>query len=53
MNIEGGGTLTGCGFGLKNCDSENPCPLHEKYAPIRDSIDALVANETIRSLANK
>lgn len=45
--------FTGCGFGLKHCDEQNPCPLHEKYAPIRDSISRLVSEETVQSLAEK
>jgi hypothetical protein len=38
---------------LKNCYENNPCPLHEKYAPIRDSINKLVSGETVQSLAEK
>jgi Rrf2 family protein len=45
--------ISSCGFGLKNCNPGNPCPLHEQYAPIRDAIDKLVSNETIQSLAAK
>jgi Rrf2 family protein len=45
--------FTGCGFGLKQCSEENPCPLHEQYAPIRDSINKLVSEETVQSLAEK
>ena len=43
--------ITSCGFGLKNCTPDNPCPMHDKYAPIRDAIDDLVTSETIKSLA--
>jgi len=50
---EGNKTFYGCGFGLKHCDESNPCPLHEKYAPIRDAIDKLVSEETVQSLARK
>jgi Rrf2 family protein len=46
-------SFTGCGFGLKHCDENNPCPLHEKYAPIRNSISKLVEEETVQSLAEK
>jgi Rrf2 family protein len=53
MATEGTKTFSGCGFGLKHCDSNNPCPLHEKYAPIREAINTLVATETIQSLAKK
>lgn len=49
--VEGEKTLDSCGFGLKHCDSENPCPIHYKYAPIRNSMNQLVMTETIQSLA--
>ena len=51
--IEGESSFSGCGFGLRECDSENPCPLHEKYAAVRESIDKLVSEETVQSLAEK
>lgn len=51
--IEGGSLLSECGFGLRHCDLKNPCPLHQKYAPIRDAINNLVSTETIQSLAIK
>ena len=53
MQTEGSKTLIGCAFGLKHCDCENPCPLHNEYAPIRESINNLVSTETIQSLAKK
>jgi Rrf2 family protein len=53
VSIEGDSLFSGCGFGLKHCDENNPCPLHFSYAPIRDAINNLVSNETIQSLANK
>jgi Rrf2 family protein len=51
--IEGDSSFSGCGFGLKHCNKNNPCPLHEKYAPIRESINKLVSEETVQSLAEK
>ena len=51
--IEGDRSFSGCGFGLKLCDENNPCPLHEKYAPIRESINNLVSEETVQSLAER
>lgn len=53
VSIEGDKLLTGCGFGLDDCNCESPCPLHENYAGIRSAIDTLVSTETIRSLAEK
>jgi Rrf2 family protein len=51
--IEGNKTFSGCGFGLKHCDENNPCPLHVKYAPIREAIDDLISVESVQSLAKK
>jgi Rrf2 family protein len=53
MATEGDKSFSGCGFGLKHCDSKNPCPLHEKYAPIRESVNKLIGEETVQSLAEK
>jgi len=51
--VEGDEIFKGCGFGLKFCDEENPCPLHKRYAPIRNRINRLTSGETIQSLARK
>jgi Rrf2 family protein len=51
--IEGDKLFSGCGFGLKQCNCDNPCPLHDDYATIRELFDKLVSNQTIQSLANK
>ncbi len=53
VSTEGDKTLVGCGFGMKHCNSENPCPLHYKYAPVRNALNELVSSETIQSLAKK
>ena len=52
-SIEGDRSYSGCGFGLKKCSETNPCPVHEKYAPIREAINKLVSEETVQSLAMK
>jgi Rrf2 family protein len=51
--IEGNKSFSGCGFGLKQCDPENPCPFHEQYTSVRESINKLVSEETVQSLAGK
>jgi Rrf2 family protein len=50
---EGDRSFSGCGLGLKECNSDNPCPLHEKYIYVRESINRLVSEETVESLAMK
>lgn len=42
-----------CGFGLQRCNSENPCPLHDDYSPVREGFFNLVKTMTIQSLATK
>ncbi len=51
--IEGDSSFAGCGFGLKHCDTNNPCPLHDKYASVRESINKMVSEETVQGLAEK
>ena len=50
---EGDNLFCGCGFGLKQCDENNPCPLHDKYAAIRNALNELVTEENVQSLAQK
>jgi len=52
-STEGDKAFTGCGFGMKECDHENPCPLHHQFAPIRAALQRLVATETIKTLASR
>lgn len=51
--VEGDEYFSKCGFGLKHCDSKNPCPMHEDYSPIRTEFFKLVNKQTIQSLAVK
>ena len=49
--IDGDKLFTGCGFGLKQCDENHPCPLHNQYALIRNALNTLTTTQTIQSLA--
>jgi Rrf2 family protein len=51
--MEGEKFFIKCGFGLKRCDAENPCPLHDEYSLVRDGFFKLVTNQTIQSLASR
>jgi Rrf2 family protein len=51
--MEGDECLHQCGFGLKNCNKDNPCPLHEKYIIVREEYYKIVKSETISSLAQR
>jgi len=51
--IEGDRLFTKCGFGLKNCNDEKPCPVHDRYAKLRSELLAMAQAETVGSLAEK
>ncbi len=51
--IQGPEVFKGCGFGLKECNERNPCPLHNKFKPIRESLKRLMAEESIQTLASR
>jgi Rrf2 family protein len=53
LATQGDNLFCGCGFGLKQCDENNPCPLHYKYAEIRNALNKLVTEENVQSLAQK
>jgi Rrf2 family protein len=50
---EGSDLLTGCGFGLKECEENNPCPLHDKFFKVRKNMQKIFSEVTIQSLAKK
>ncbi len=51
--IEGDKTFLGCSFGMNDCSDRNPCPMHEKYAPIREAFHRMLSTETIGSMAER
>ncbi|MEL7586560.1 MAG: Rrf2 family transcriptional regulator [Prolixibacteraceae bacterium] len=51
--MEGDEIFNKCGFGLKDCSNENPCPLHDQYKAVRDEFTRLVHTITINSMALK
>lgn len=51
--VEGDAYFHKCGLGLKQCNDDNPCPLHDKYKIVRDGFFEIVKAETIKSLSEK
>lgn len=51
--MEGDACFHRCGFGLKSCNNDNPCPLHEQYKEVRDKFSEIVKEETIQALSDK
>jgi Rrf2 family protein len=51
--MEGDKLFTDCGFGLKNCNDTNPCPLHDRYVILRTELLTMAHSESVESLAQK
>ena len=43
--IDGDHIYHGCGLGLRECDASKPCPVHNKFAKIRNDLRKML-NET-------
>jgi len=48
--IDGDNIYTGCGLGLKECDEEKPCPVHDKFKEVRDSLKYMLETTSIEEL---
>lgn len=49
--IDGDAIYRGCGLGLNQCDATRPCPVHDKFASIRDDLQAMLEGTSIYELA--
>ena len=49
--IDGDQIFTGCGLGLKRCNALKPCPVHERFAAVRDELKAMLEETTVLELA--
>lgn len=50
--IDGDQIYTGCGLGLPECSEEKPCPVHHKFAEVRDGLRNMLENTSIDELAS-
>lgn len=50
--IDGNKIYTGCGLGLKQCDANSPCPLHDNFIAIRENLKTMLESTTLKSLAH-
>ncbi len=47
--VDGNNIFTGCALGLDYCDNDNPCPLHLQFLIIRNQIEELLQNTSIKN----
>jgi Rrf2 family protein len=50
--IDGNAIYRGCGLGLKACDATKPCPLHDRFAIIRNDLQQMLEATSIYELAS-
>ena len=48
--IDGKHIFDGCGLGLSQCTENHPCPIHNQYKGIRDTMETLFAENKIIDL---
>nr|WP_297789803.1 Rrf2 family transcriptional regulator [uncultured Allomuricauda sp.] len=49
--IDGDKIYTGCGLGLKECNAQKPCPLHDRFLDIRNNLRNMLESTSLFDLA--
>ncbi|WP_452220500.1 RrF2 family transcriptional regulator [Lacinutrix salivirga] len=49
--IDGDTVYSSCGLGLKSCDENHPCPVHDKFKVIRKELKFMLENTNLEELA--
>ncbi len=49
--IDGDSIYKGCALGLKECNNDKPCPLHDKFLKVRNDLKKVLESTTIYDLA--
>lgn len=49
--IDGDRVFTGCGLGLSHCSETHPCPVHDRFKEIRNSLATMLENTKLEELA--
>ncbi|MCE7862939.1 MAG: Rrf2 family transcriptional regulator [Bacteroidetes bacterium CHB5] len=49
--IDGDSLYTGCALGLTNCNSAEPCPMHDRFVKIRSELKKMLETTTVYDLA--
>lgn len=49
--IDGNKIFTGCGLGLEQCNALKPCPVHEKFAVVRNELSLMLHSTSLLELS--
>ena len=52
LAIDGDSIYKGCGLGLKECSEKVPCPVHNQFKAIRNSIIHMLENTNLTELSS-
>ncbi len=48
VNTRDGDTIyAGCALGLKECNADKPCPVHDKFVDIRNDLQEMLENTSL------
>ena len=45
--IDGDVLFTKCGMGLRDCDAERPCPLHQNFVVVRNALQQMMEQTAV------
>lgn len=45
--VDGDTIYVGCGLGLKECNANKPCPVHDKFVAIRNNLKQMLENTSL------
>ena len=51
--IDGHGAFERCGLGLKECDANHPCPIHNEFVSYSNRLKKLLETKTIQDFARE
>lgn len=49
--IDGDSIYKGCALGLKECNNNKPCPLHDRFLKVRNDLKKVLESTTVHELA--
>ncbi len=50
--IDGDKVYRRCSLGLHQCSEDHPCPFHSKFKPVRQELQDIVENTSLRDLTS-
>ncbi|MFD2519225.1 RrF2 family transcriptional regulator [Salinimicrobium flavum] len=52
LAIDGDTVYKRCSLGLHDCNEEHPCPFHSRFKPVRQELQFIVENTSLKDLTS-